>query len=151
MIEDGAAGIPSGGVAGLHVRPRNLKTRLRAVLLAGAGLLAVASSGYFGWHYWTVGRFNISTDNAYVKADNITIAPKVSGYIGTVLVGDNNEQVRAGQVSAHRRPRFRRRPAAGRRWSSAAARAAEATKRAALAGPAVAHPGCPRYHRRRRG
>src|SRR5262249_17711255 len=76
-----------------------LKSQLRAVLLAGVSLLAIASSGYFGWHYWTAGRFQVSTDNAYVKADTITIAPKVSGYIGSVLVGDN-EAVHAGQVLA---------------------------------------------------
>jgi membrane fusion protein (multidrug efflux system) len=34
-----------------------------------------------------------------VKADNTTIAPKVSGYLSEVLVGDN-ESVRAGQVLA---------------------------------------------------
>jgi len=46
-----------------------------------------------------VGRFLVSTDDAYVKADNTTIAPKVSGYLNQVLVGDN-EQVKAGQVLA---------------------------------------------------
>ncbi len=41
----------------------------------------------------------MSTDDAYVKADNTTIAPKVSGYLREVLVGDN-ERVKAGQVLA---------------------------------------------------
>src|SRR5262249_50077989 len=74
-----------GGDLTRRVQPTHPKVRLRALLLAGVGLLAVAASGYFGWQYWTVGRFNISTDNAYVKADNISIAPKVSGYIASVL------------------------------------------------------------------
>jgi membrane fusion protein, multidrug efflux system len=73
--------------------------RFRKLLLVGASLLALAGSGYFGWDYWTVGRFQVSTDDAYVKADDTTIAPKVSGYIGEVLVGDN-EQVTSGQVLA---------------------------------------------------
>jgi len=30
------------------------------------------------------------TDDAYVKADSTTIAPKVSGYLREVLVGDND-------------------------------------------------------------
>src|SRR5207302_712736 len=51
------------------------------------------------WDYWTVGQYLVSTDDAYVKADNTTIAPKVSGYLHEVLVGDN-ERVRAGQVLA---------------------------------------------------
>ncbi len=46
-----------------------------------------------------MGRFNVSTDDAYVKADSTTVAPKVSGYIGTVLVADN-EPVKTGQVLA---------------------------------------------------
>jgi membrane fusion protein (multidrug efflux system) len=62
-------------------------------------VLALAGGADFGWNYWTVGRFQISTDDAYVKADNTTIAPKISGYIGAVLVGDN-EQVKSGQVLA---------------------------------------------------
>ena len=52
-----------------------------------------------GWRYWTVGRFEVSTDDAYVKADSTTIAPKISGYIAAVPVGDN-EPVKAGQVLA---------------------------------------------------
>ena len=49
----------------------------------------MAGAADFGWDYWTVGRFQVSTDDAYVKADSTTIAPKVSGYIADVLVGDN--------------------------------------------------------------
>jgi membrane fusion protein, multidrug efflux system len=67
------------GGGGHPPHPRvGLKTQLRAALLAGVSLLAIASSGSFGWHYWTAGRFQVSTDNAYVKADTISIAPKVA-------------------------------------------------------------------------
>jgi Biotin-lipoyl like/Major Facilitator Superfamily len=72
---------------------------LRRLLLIGASVLALAGAGHYGWDYWTVGRFQVSTDDAYVKADSTTIAPKVSGYIASVLVGDN-EPVKAGQVLA---------------------------------------------------
>ncbi len=82
-----------------EVKPASSKRRLRRTLLATAGLLALAGATWFGWHYWTVGRFAVSTDDAYVQADNTTIAPKVSGYLSTVLVGDN-QQVKAGQVLA---------------------------------------------------
>lgn len=80
-------------------RPAGTRRRLRALLLAGAGLLALAGAADYGWRYWTVGRFTVSTDDAYVRADNTTIAPKVPGYIAEVLVSDN-ERVKAGEVLA---------------------------------------------------
>ncbi|GAA3063696.1 HlyD family secretion protein [Rhizobium viscosum] len=70
------------------------RTVIAAALLAGA-----AFAGDFGYRYWTVGRFIESTDDAYVKADYTTIAPKVAGYIKEVLVNDN-DTVKAGQVLA---------------------------------------------------
>jgi membrane fusion protein, multidrug efflux system len=75
------------------------KSRLRLPLLIGASLLVLAGAAYYGDQYWTVGRFQVSTDDAYVQADNTTIAPKVSGYLSEVLVGDN-QSVKAGQVLA---------------------------------------------------
>ncbi|MDW6024277.1 HlyD family secretion protein [Mesorhizobium sp. BAC0120] len=75
------------------------KRWLRNLLFASAAVAALAGGAYYGWQYWTVGRFLVSTDDAYVKADSTTIAPKISGYIGAVLVGDN-EAVKAGQVLA---------------------------------------------------
>ena len=79
--------------------PAGAKGKLRRLLLAGAAVAVLSGAGWFGWDYWTVGRFEISTDDAYVKADNTTIAPKVSGYLSDVLVGDN-EKVHAGQMLA---------------------------------------------------
>ena len=76
-------------------RPRARRT----LLMLGSGLAIVAAATYYGHDYWTAGRFNVSTDDAYVKADSTTVAPKVSGYIGTVLVADN-QPVKAGQVLA---------------------------------------------------
>jgi membrane fusion protein (multidrug efflux system) len=78
---------------------KSLKERLRRVLLATAAVAVLSGASYYGYHYVTVGRFLVSTDDAYVKADNTTIAPKVSGYLTEVLVGDN-ERVAGGQVLA---------------------------------------------------
>jgi membrane fusion protein, multidrug efflux system len=75
------------------------KFNFRKMLMAGAALAVLAGAVWYGWDYWTVGQYLVSTDDAYVKADNTTIAPKVSGYLRQVLVGDN-EPVRAGQVLA---------------------------------------------------
>ena len=72
---------------------------LRRLLMAGAAVAVLAGASWYGFDYWTVGRFLVSTDDAYVKADNTTVAPKVSGYLHEVLVGDN-ERVTAGQVMA---------------------------------------------------
>lgn len=75
------------------------KHRLRAPLLISSSFAILAAAAFFGRHYWTVGRFQVSTDDAYVQADNISVAPRVSGYIGAVLVGDN-EVVTEGQALA---------------------------------------------------
>jgi membrane fusion protein (multidrug efflux system) len=71
----------------------------RKLLLAGAAIVVLAGAVNTGWDYWTVGRYLVSTDDAYVKADSTTVAPKVSGYLREVLVGDN-ERVKAGEVLA---------------------------------------------------
>jgi membrane fusion protein (multidrug efflux system) len=105
--------------------------RLRKLLLIGASVLALAGAAYLGSEYWTVWRFQVSTDDAYVKADNTTIAPKVSGYIGDVLVGDN-EQVKAGQILAKIDDRDFRVALDQAKADVEAARAAVATKQALL-------------------
>lgn len=88
----GAAEVPNGAE-----RPKSRRNRK---LFVGAALLAATAAGWFGWQYWTQGRFEISTDDAYVQADSTTVAPKVSGYLNTVLVQDN-QHVKAGQILAH--------------------------------------------------
>jgi membrane fusion protein, multidrug efflux system len=75
------------------------RSGLRRLLMAGAAVALLAGASWYGWDYWTVGRFLVTTDDAYVKADNTTVAPKISGYLHEVLVGDN-ERVKAGQVLA---------------------------------------------------
>jgi membrane fusion protein (multidrug efflux system) len=75
------------------------KGAIRRFLLAGTAVALLAGAAWYGWDYWTVGRYLVSTDDAYVKADNTTIAPKVSGYLSEVPVGDN-EHVTAGQILA---------------------------------------------------
>jgi len=77
------------------------RRRISKRIALGFGLLAAtALAGDFGYDYWITGRFMVSTDDAYVKADYTTVAPKVSGYIADVLVQDN-EPVKAGQALAH--------------------------------------------------
>jgi membrane fusion protein, multidrug efflux system len=72
---------------------------IKRAALTLAVVLGVAAAADFGHDYLTVGRYLETTDDAYVKADSTIIAPKVSGYIAEVLVGDN-EKVKAGQLLA---------------------------------------------------
>ena len=75
-----------------------IRLQPRHALWAGGFALLVAVL-LWGERYWTLGRFMESTNDAYVKADSTTVAPKVSGYITEVLVGDN-QPVKKGQVLA---------------------------------------------------
>src|SRR5438445_7875719 len=75
------------------------KFNLRKLLMAGAAAAVLSGAAWYGWDYWTVGQYLVSTDDAYVKADSTTIAPKVTGYLQQVLVRDN-ERVTTGQVLA---------------------------------------------------
>ncbi|HEY1749430.1 MAG TPA: HlyD family secretion protein [Xanthobacteraceae bacterium] len=71
----------------------------RRVVFGAVALLAIGVAGYFGYEYWTVGRFTVSTDDAYVQAYNTTLAAKVPGYLASVPVTDNTV-VHAGDVIA---------------------------------------------------
>jgi membrane fusion protein, multidrug efflux system len=70
-------------------------SRRRALLLS-IGAVAVIAAVIYGVRWWTVGRFIESTDDAYLQADSVTIAPKVSGYVAEVYVTDN-QAVAVGQ------------------------------------------------------
>jgi membrane fusion protein, multidrug efflux system len=72
---------------------------IKRAALALAVVLGLAGATEFGHYYFTTGRYLVSTDDAYVKADSTIVAPKVSGYIAEVLVADN-EPVKAGQLLA---------------------------------------------------
>jgi membrane fusion protein, multidrug efflux system len=88
-------------VADLHAKTglRPSRQVIKRAALALAVALGVAAGAYFGYGYFTTGRYLESTDDAYVKADSTIISPKVSGYISQVLVGDN-QTVKAGQMLA---------------------------------------------------
>jgi membrane fusion protein (multidrug efflux system) len=69
------------------------------MLMGGVAVLMLLGAGWFGYDYVTVGRYLISTDDAYVRAYNTTLGAKVSGHVSEFLVDDNVE-VRAGDVIA---------------------------------------------------
>ena len=78
--------------------------RRRRRLLAGlAAFVLVAGVGY-GTYWYAVGRHYESTNDAYLGADSVTIAPKVAGYVAELKVQDN-QRVHAGDVLARIDPR----------------------------------------------
>jgi membrane fusion protein (multidrug efflux system) len=78
-------------------RPATPKSGTRRLVMMGIGtLLALAAAGY-GVHYLLVGRFHISTDDAYVRANNTTLGARVSGHVAAIVPGDN-ALVHTGEV-----------------------------------------------------
>ena len=70
---------------------RNMRKIIGLLLCLGAVVVGAA-----GWA-WARSSGETSTDNAYVRADVTSLAPKVAGYVVAVEVEDN-QTVRAGDV-----------------------------------------------------
>jgi signal transduction histidine kinase len=60
----------------------------RRKILPVLGLMLLGAAGWYGYDWWTNGRFLVSTDDAYIEGDIATISPKVSGYVAKVDVVD---------------------------------------------------------------
>ncbi len=73
--------------------PAGRKRAVLGVLLSAAALAGL----WYGYRYVTEGRFLVSTDDAYVKADVATISAKVGGNLVGVPVVEN-QKVKAGDV-----------------------------------------------------
>ena len=77
---------------------KDSKPRSRAKpILAGLGALAFLGAVWFAYDYITVGRFIVSTDDAYVGADMAIIAPKIPANVAEVPIVDN-QAVKEGDV-----------------------------------------------------
>ncbi len=88
FVPDRSAGAPAAAIEALLPAPRRRRRRqLRKSSICasccstGAAIAVLAGAAWYGWDYWTVGQYLVSTDDAYVKADSTTIAPKVTGYL----------------------------------------------------------------------
>jgi membrane fusion protein, multidrug efflux system len=68
--------------------------RIRTVLFIVLAVLAVIGIGY-GIRWLVYGRYIESTDDAYLRADSVTVSPRVNGYIDQIYVIDN-QIVKAG-------------------------------------------------------
>ncbi|AXV16265.1 HlyD family secretion protein [Neorhizobium sp. SOG26] len=71
------------------------KKKRRGFILPIIALAVLGAGGWYGYGWWTDGRFMVSTDDAYVEGDIAVISPKVSGYVAKVNVVEN-QAVKAG-------------------------------------------------------
>jgi membrane fusion protein (multidrug efflux system) len=77
-----------------RARPKPALRRLAVPALTAAGVVAAAA---FGLQWLLVGRFMETTNDAYLKADAMVVAPRVGGYVAEVLVAANQD-VAPGQL-----------------------------------------------------
>jgi membrane fusion protein (multidrug efflux system) len=68
--------------------------RVRMALLIGLVIAIVGGIGWFA-RYQVYGKYQQSTNDAYVQAESVTVAPKISGYVDKVFVSEN-QLVKAG-------------------------------------------------------
>jgi len=94
--EEPATDVPVGAPSAVS-NPKSPKSGKRKRVLIGIGALLALAVAAYGVHYLLVGRFFVSTDDAYVRANNTTLGARVAGHIAAILPGDN-AVVRTGDV-----------------------------------------------------
>lgn len=90
--------------------PPRKKARMRIILLVVAVILLVGGGLWF-LDYERHGKYQQTTNDAYIQSDAIVVSSKVAGYVTRVLVGEN-QTVRAGQPLVEIDPRDYRAQAA---------------------------------------
>ncbi len=78
--------------------------RRRRLLLGALGAVVLVAGVGYGAYWFFVGRHYETTNDAYLGADSVTIAPKVGGYVAELNVTDN-QAVHKGDVLARIDPR----------------------------------------------
>jgi membrane fusion protein (multidrug efflux system) len=90
---------PAQAAAPAPAKRKPLNPRVRLGLVIGGGVLLLVVL-IFGLEWFLHGRFMISTDDAYLRADSVTVSPRVTGYIDAIYVKEN-QHVTAGQPLLH--------------------------------------------------
>ncbi|MEZ6022648.1 MAG: HlyD family secretion protein [Hyphomonadaceae bacterium] len=103
----------------------------RRLALIGAGL-ALVLLAIWGGHWLTVGRYMVSTDNAYVRADTSLISARIEGYVRAVPAAEN-QSVHAGDVMVEIDPTDYQARVAAARAALAQAEGARASEQASRA------------------
>lgn len=83
------------GVPHPAVDPSLQKPKRRSPVLPVILAALLAGGGWYGYQWWTDGRFMVSTEDAYIEGDIAIISPKVSGYVAKVNV-TSDQIVHAG-------------------------------------------------------
>jgi membrane fusion protein (multidrug efflux system) len=95
---------PPSDEAASAARPSPLQNKTVKTVLGLVAVLVAVALGVWLFNWWTAGRFVQKTNDAFLQADQVTVAPKVAGYVEQVLVADN-EDVVAGQALVRIDPR----------------------------------------------
>ncbi len=69
----------------------------KKLVLGALGAVLLCAGAWYGYHYFTVGRFFVSTDDAYVGADMAIMSPKVAANVVDVPIVEN-QPVKQGDV-----------------------------------------------------
>jgi membrane fusion protein, multidrug efflux system len=85
----GSPARPSGPIPADDAPASGAKRSNRRTVLIILGVAALVVGAVWLGRWWTVGRFIESTDDAYLQADSVTVAPKIAGYVTDVYVADN--------------------------------------------------------------
>jgi membrane fusion protein (multidrug efflux system) len=97
QVDKPAVAPPAPAAPATQTSPAAPKAGKRKFVLFGfLALLALAAATY-GVYYVLVGRFYISTDDAYVRTNNTMLGARVSGHIAAIVPADNS-LVHAGAV-----------------------------------------------------
>jgi membrane fusion protein (multidrug efflux system) len=87
---------PHPASAPIETKPKRPFIMRRAIM--GAVILAALSgAAYYGHNWLVLGRFQVSTDDAYVKTDMAQLGAKVAGYV-TEIPAAENAAVKAGDI-----------------------------------------------------
>jgi len=76
---------------------RDLRRRAKKLAPAGLALLIAIGAATCGQHWWNVGRFIETTDDAYAGGNVTAVSPHVAGFVSQILVNDN-QHVSAGEL-----------------------------------------------------
>jgi len=87
---------PGGPPAAAPAADAAKSGKRKFVVMGILGLLALAAASY-AVYYVFIGRFYVSTDDAYVRANNTMMGARVAGHITAVVPGDNST-VKRGDV-----------------------------------------------------
>jgi membrane fusion protein (multidrug efflux system) len=99
-IEPSRNAAPPQAALGAAPAKRKPLSSTAKVAMSIAGLVIVAALVVYGIEWLLHGRFIETTDDAYLQADSVTIAPRVSGYIDEIYVKEN-QHVAAGTPLLH--------------------------------------------------